>query len=491
MNCLSTVKHRIRSAQPTVLVVAMVAVLGSCGNDSEPEEADEPAALTDGKLLIEHNSTDEDTGFQGFADGDPWNLLTLGDAAQAQVLTVNPKGGLLDFGLTELFFETSEPENAEVPIEQVLARLSEGTYEFQGDMVDDDASSTTTSFRHRIPAGAELVRPPDGATGVDPQDTVIAWRPVTQDIHGASINIVGYQVIVEEDAPSEFPSGFARPLFSIFLPASATRVAIPVEFMEDDTCYSYEVLAIEESGNQTLASAAFETGTGCNNEDPPENPDPHMTEAKLLIEHNATDQDTGFQGFADGDPWNFLAIRGPGQVEVLTVNPKGGLFNFGLTELFFETSEPENAEIPIEQVLARLPAGTYSFSGDMVDGETSTVTTTLTHKIPTEPVLESPTDGATGIDPSNTVIAWQPVTQDIHGQAVEIVGYQVIVEEDVDPAFPQGFSRPLFSVHLPAAATSVRVPVEFGEGGKTYAYEVLAIEKSGNQTLSSATFSAR
>jgi hypothetical protein len=67
---------------------------------------------------------------------------------------------------------------------------------------------------------------------------------------------------------------------------------------------------------------------------------PVLSDAKLLIEHNSTDEDTGFQGFADGDPWNELTISGPGNVEIVTVTPAGGLFNFGLTELFFETSEP-------------------------------------------------------------------------------------------------------------------------------------------------------
>jgi len=62
---------------------------------------------------------------------------------------------------------------------------------------------------------------------------------------------------------------------------------------------------------------------------------PVLSKAKLLVEHSATGEDTGFQGFADGDPWNELTISGPGGVEIVKVTPAGGLFNFGLTELFF------------------------------------------------------------------------------------------------------------------------------------------------------------
>ena len=68
-----------------------------------------------------------------------------------------------------------------------------------------------------------------------------------------------YQVIVEEDVEPEFPDSFAKPVFSVYLPADATSVTIPEEFMQEDTDYEYEVLAIEESGNQTLSSAAFAT----------------------------------------------------------------------------------------------------------------------------------------------------------------------------------------------------------------------------------------
>jgi hypothetical protein len=37
---------------------------------------------------------------------------------------------------------------------------------------------------------------------------------------------------------------------------------------------------------------------------------PALEKAKLLIEHNATDEDTGFQGFADGEPWNEPCLSG-------------------------------------------------------------------------------------------------------------------------------------------------------------------------------------
>lgn len=218
---------------------------------------------------------------------------------------------------------------------------------------------------------------------------------------------------------------------------------------------------------------------------------PELSVAKLLIEHNATDGDTGFQCFIDGDPWNGITMTGPDDVNVLRITAQGGLFDFGLTELFFETSEPENVLVPIPAVLARMPEGTYTIAGDMVDGDPSEVEAEFTHTIPAAPVLLSPEDGKENVDPSNTVVSWQPVTTALDGDPVQIVGYQVIVEIDRAPEFPDGFAQSAFSIYLPATATQVKVPTGFMRGDTDYEYEVLAIEVSGNQTIASAEFSTR
>jgi hypothetical protein len=457
----------------------------------ELTSGEENPDLKAAKLLIEHNATDEDTGFQGFADGDPWNSLTITGPDGEDILTVTPEGNLNGFGLTELFFETSEPENAEVPIETVLARLDEGQYTYSGEIVDGDEGEITTTFAHAIPQGPELRSPADGAAQVDHTDVTVSWEPVTTDIAGSDLTIVGYQVIVEEDADPLYPQGFAQPVFSVYLPATATSVVVPPEFMQDDVCYKYEVLAIEASGNQTLSSAAFSTGSPCEPDEGGDDEAPEMKAAKLLIEHNATDEDTGFQGFADGDPWNQLTISGPGNQSVVSVTPKGGLHNFGLTELFFETSEPPNDDVSIAEVLAQLPEGTYTFAGDMVDGDSSTLTTTFSHDIPAGPELLSPEDGATVGDLDNIVVSWEAVSEGLDGGPINIVGYQVIVELDEDPQYPNGFAHPVFSVYLPATANSVTIPAAFMESGESYSYEVLAIEESGNQTLSSAEFETK
>ncbi len=210
-----------------------------------------------------------------------------------------------------------------------------------------------------------------------------------------------------------------------------------------------------------------------------------LKEAKLNIEHNATDEDTGFQGAIDSEGWERLDITGPNG-RILTFRALGGLRSLGLTELFFETVEPENAEVPIDEVLAVLPEGAYTIEGTTVEGGRTIGTALLTHAIPAGPVLRFPPEGAT-VPPTNLVVSWSPVTTTITGEDVTIIRYQLIVEVDEEP-HPHAIGKRGLSIYVPASATSVTVPNEFLEPGTAYLWEVLAIEESGNQTLSSGAF---
>jgi hypothetical protein len=214
-----------------------------------------------------------------------------------------------------------------------------------------------------------------------------------------------------------------------------------------------------------------------------------LKEAKLIIEHNATDEDTGVQCFVDSEGWDRLELAGPNGV-VLRFEGKGELGELGLTELFFETVEPENADVPIDELLEDFPAGEYTFRGrEMIDGESSGETVgkaVLTHDIPAGPELVAPREGAV-VPLEDLVVQWGAVTRSIRGTPVEIVAYQLIVERDVAPV-PNMIGKWGLSMYVPASVTAMTVPRSFLEPGTEYAWEVLAIEESGNQTLSSGTF---
>ena len=214
-----------------------------------------------------------------------------------------------------------------------------------------------------------------------------------------------------------------------------------------------------------------------------------LKEAKLNIEHNATDRDTGFQGAIDSEGWRNLDVRGP-RGEVLSFRGRGALGRLGLTELFFETVEPENKDSSIRKMLRKLPEGRYRIAGTAQEngkrvGRTAG-TALLTHDIPAGPRLVSPAEGATV--PTRGVVAdWEPVSKTITGKPVRIIAYQLIIEKDVEP-HRHMIGKFGLSMYLPRSVTRIDVPDDFLEPGTAYNWEVLAIERSGNQTLSSGSF---
>jgi hypothetical protein len=83
-----------------------------------------------------------------------------------------------------------------------------------------------------------------------PRDGLVAsWKPAAE---GGGIDITGYRAIVEHEDPLR--------VFSVDLPASATSVTIPREYLQPGTDYKIEVQAIEASGNQTLTEREFKVG---------------------------------------------------------------------------------------------------------------------------------------------------------------------------------------------------------------------------------------
>ena len=70
---------------------------------------------------------------------------------------------------------------------------------------------------------------------------------------------------------------------------------------------------------------------------------------------------------------------------------------------------------------------------------------------------------------------------------MKIIAYQLIIEKDVEP-HPHMIGKFGLSMYLPPSVTGIDVPDGFLEPGSAYNWEVLAIERSGNQTLSSGSF---
>lgn len=204
------------------------------------------------RMIIEFNDSARDVGIQFFLDSDGWQTVEILAPNGTQIFSATAKGRLLhQGGGTELFVESVEPELSELPLSVFFQRFPEGRYRFQGTTPKGLPLTGAHDFTHQIPAGPEIVLPGPGeecATGV-PIPAVVSWLPVKTTIDGAPVDIVGYQVIVEREGLH----------FDIQLPATATRVTVPKQFLEPGADYIFEVLAIEESGNQTITEGCFTT----------------------------------------------------------------------------------------------------------------------------------------------------------------------------------------------------------------------------------------
>jgi hypothetical protein len=201
-----------------------------------------------------------------------------------------------------------------------------------------------------------------------------------------------------------------------------------------------------------------------------------FADARLKVELNATDGDAGLQVFVDAEPWNLIRIYNPDGVKILDMQATGTIRDYGLTELFSESSEPPFDEFPLAEFKELFPEGAYRFSGRTIDGRMLVGEAMLTHDFPKGPNILQPEDGEI-VPGDSVVVEWEPV---VGPPGTVVAGYQVVVTTDSGPLR-------VFEADLPASATELPIPAEFFQPG-LYKAEVLAIEVGGNQTLTEHEF---
>ncbi len=222
----------------------------------------------------------------------------------------------------------------------------------------------------------------------------------------------------------------------------------------------------------------------------------------IIIE--TTDNDIELQAFVDGGPVKKLQISDVRERAIFTLNTQRKLGRQGLSELTFASEPdhfPEEALAPSEEAnevvrafLAKFPAGMYEFEGKTIEGTELEGEATLTHVLPALPEITNPisfTDEPPMVDPNNLIIEWNPVTaQFLNNGPVEIIEYQVILDQ-VEPlrttSWIDGLARRGL-INVPGNVTSLTVPPEYLLRGTLYDFEVLAIEASGNVTISVGEF---
>lgn len=254
-----------------LIVIALVAVVLSvaavAAQEGQPDctqPTGNTTTISAAKLYIEYMSTGVDLGVHGYFDDHGWSELCVYDPTGTLVLAVKPQSQLRDLTMAGIFFESREPVIEEYPFEALFAKFPEGEYKLVGTNYDGTGLVGYATFTHNVAAPPVITSPVLAeedkiAEVVHPVgDMTIAWEPVTETVDGKPVTIVGYEIIVT-NMDGKHAASFAQPIYDVHLPADRNSLLVPATFFQPDTHYEVEIVAIEESGNQTINNGYFTT----------------------------------------------------------------------------------------------------------------------------------------------------------------------------------------------------------------------------------------
>lgn len=257
---------RISSLWSAAFALSLLVTPASSWGQEEPE-------FSELRALLEINTTDGDAGFQILIDGDGWRDVRVDDPNGQKIYSVSGDKSVKEQGLTENFFESSEPgcDEEGFSLTETLERFPAGEYRVRGKSTDNQMMEGEAILTHAIPAAAGNLMP-NKVTGVNPANTVISWTedtgglglcppddPADLPVAPADVPLFGYQLVVAREVPEPLLE------FVVEVPPGTTSVTVSPEFMQGNAIYKYEVVAIEErmidgqvvKGNQSIAENFF------------------------------------------------------------------------------------------------------------------------------------------------------------------------------------------------------------------------------------------
>ena len=223
---------------------------------------DEEIPFDVARIFFELNNTDGDLGIHAEIDGQEWKNLKISDFRERKLLSIQVKGRLRRQGLTEIFFESAEPNFSDLPPEAFFKRFPEGEYEIEGRTLDGEEMESEVEVSHVMPAPVENIRISGEAASedCDAEDipvvaapVVISWDPVTTshpDLGATGVvEIEYYEVVVEiDDTPFKSTS---------LVPAGVTEFAISDDLIALSDEFKFEILARDVNGNKTAVESCF------------------------------------------------------------------------------------------------------------------------------------------------------------------------------------------------------------------------------------------
>ena len=252
----------------TAAALALALVPGNAAAD------DDDLPLKVAAIIIE--TTADDIELQWFVDGSNWHRFQMFDPDEKRVLDLRTRRNLKRQGMSEVYFASNpdpfpeddfgdiDPRGAARVIRNFLRKWPAGTYEFEAQTEDGELEGDGV-LTHVLPALPQILAPvsdTDDPPLVDPDDVVIEWESVETRLLGRGpVEIIEYQVIVDQAEPlreQPWVDGANRRAL-INVPGDVTQLTVPPEFLLRDTLYDFEILAIERSGNVTIAEGEFMT----------------------------------------------------------------------------------------------------------------------------------------------------------------------------------------------------------------------------------------
>jgi hypothetical protein len=262
---------------------------------------------TDG---ITSGSVTDPNGATTYSFESKGSLEATGGEAEGFVKSTKPQ-------ITELVSALNcEPSTAEgqTTFADLFAQWPAGDYTFEGE-AKGAKFEAKAALTHFIPAGPEIVTPAEGSIVPD-APLVIQWNAVTDAIltdnpNLGPVDVIGYHIHVEENVPDVTQTTVTvpdasdvelTPEFDIDVDGTQTSVTIPEQYLNPSTVYRLEVLAIDQSGNQTISEGSFcTTGVAaCASEDEPAvTPGNSSAPARAHTQSNPAADDRGRAEAAD------------------------------------------------------------------------------------------------------------------------------------------------------------------------------------------------
>ena len=217
---------------PLSRVLAVATLLLLLGGAAAAEAQFEKALI-----YLERNVGDDDIEVRVVATADDGGFAALRVIAPDGRTVIDFKSPGSKLGVRHLDLESPELRDKAA----VQADFPEGTYRFEGTLVDGATLRAETTLRHAFPDAPTLSSPRPGQTELPVKGAKVRWEPVA--------DAASWEVVLKEQKG-------AREMRAM-LPGSSTVFSIPDGFLVAGAKYEVAVGAIHQGGNRSYQEIEF------------------------------------------------------------------------------------------------------------------------------------------------------------------------------------------------------------------------------------------